>query len=36
MKDRVNRVAIIGTGAVGSSYVFALIKSRGNRRNCLN
>ena len=25
MKDRVNRVALIGTGAVGSSYVFALL-----------
>lgn len=25
MKDRVNRVALIGTGAVGSSYAFALL-----------
>lgn len=25
MRDRVNRVALVGTGAVGSSYVFALL-----------
>ena len=25
MRDRVNRVVLIGTGAVGSSYAFALL-----------